>query len=151
VPCGKRKIWDKHPDVGPTEARRVYVGPFASRCQLYAERYYPEGWFILSAKYGFLAPKDIVPERYDVTFNNKRTNPIGPYELIRQAENRGLSTCDEVVVLGGERYRDILGLVFAGKPLINPLIGCKGMGEMMNRLDRLTLDVNDLPSNDMKE
>jgi len=42
VPCGKAKIWDKNPKAGPTMAKQVYTGPFAKKCQEYAELYYPD-------------------------------------------------------------------------------------------------------------
>ena len=28
IPCGKKKIWDKHSDYGPMEAKDVYISPF---------------------------------------------------------------------------------------------------------------------------
>ena len=41
VPCGRKKIWDKFPNHGPTEAKFVYIGPFASKCKEYAEMFFP--------------------------------------------------------------------------------------------------------------
>jgi len=70
VPCGNKKIWDVFPDAGPTPAKNAYVGGFASKCQEYARAFYPDNYFILSAKYGFLQPEEIVPNKYNVTFKN---------------------------------------------------------------------------------
>jgi len=56
IPCGKTKIWDKKPDAGSTNARDVYIGPFAKKCREYAEKFYSTSWCILSAKHGFLFP-----------------------------------------------------------------------------------------------
>jgi len=67
IPCGNRKIWDKNPNAGPTRAKDVYIGPFAKKCKEYAEKFYLSSWCILSAKYGFLFPDDIVPGSYNVT------------------------------------------------------------------------------------
>ncbi len=37
VPCGQRKIWDKHPDEGVTPARNAHIGgPFKVNSE-YAE------------------------------------------------------------------------------------------------------------------
>jgi len=72
VPCGNRKIWDKNPNAGPTKVEHVYIGPFAKKCREYAMRFYPSSWCILSAKYGFLFPNDIVPIPYNVSFNEPR-------------------------------------------------------------------------------
>ena len=80
-PCGKAKNWDKNPEAGATPAREVYTGPFAKKCREYAETFYGEEYVILSAKYGFLRPEDLVPESYEVTFKDKRTNPISVQAL----------------------------------------------------------------------
>ena len=59
--CGKSKIWDKQPQAGPMPARSVYVGPFSGACGRYADKFFPESWCILSAKYGFVLPDDLIP------------------------------------------------------------------------------------------
>ena len=71
VPCGRAKIWDKHPDAGPTAAADAYTGaPFT------VNRHYAEqaggDWVILSAKYGFLRPTDLIPGTYETTFKRRR-------------------------------------------------------------------------------
>ena len=48
----KKKIWDKHLDYGPMEAKDVYISPFGKACQAYATMFF-ENWVILSAKHGF--------------------------------------------------------------------------------------------------
>lgn len=67
IPCGKKKIWDIHPDTGPIRAEDAYLSPFHQACERYAKAFFDE-WVILSAKHGFLRPDDTVPENYDVTF-----------------------------------------------------------------------------------
>jgi len=37
VPCGKRTIWDKHPDQGPTRADDAYTGTPFKLNRRYAE------------------------------------------------------------------------------------------------------------------
>lgn len=137
MPCGKRKIWDRKPQARPTAAREVYIGPFAQKCREYAEAFYPDDWYILSAKYGFLDPFDIIPEPYDVTFNDPSTNPISIAELTIQAASMGLLNYERIVVLGGKRYLDIVEHVFTSKKIEAPLAGCTGIGGMMHRLDEL--------------
>jgi len=88
--CGKSKIWDKQPHVGPTRAKNVYVGPFSGACGRYAEKFYPGSWCILSAKYGFVFPDELIPESYNVSFNDRRSNPISAVELCKQAQEKGL-------------------------------------------------------------
>ena len=136
VPCGKQKIWDKDPNAGPTKARDVYIGPFAKTCIEYAEKFYPNSYVILSAKYGFLFPDEIVPENYNVTFNDPKTNPITVEELRKQAERKGLTNYDEIVVLAGSNYVEIVKKVFTGKRVITPLRGLGGMGSMMSAMKK---------------
>ena len=136
VPCGSLKVWDKNPNAGPTMARDVYIGPFAKTCIEYAEKFYPNSYVILSAKYGFLLPDEIVPENYNVTFNDPKTNPITVEELRKQAERKGLTNYDEIVVLAGSNYVEIVKKVFTGKRVITPLRGLGGMGSMMSAMKK---------------
>jgi hypothetical protein len=135
VSCGKKKIWDEKPDAGPTKARDVYIGPFATKCIEYAEKFYPTSWCILSAKYGFLFPDDIVPGPYNVTFNNKSTNLISQDELSNQIIEKGLNKFDRIVVLGGRKYVKMIKAVFSQKEIHTPLSGCSGNGEMMKEIN----------------
>jgi len=112
ISCGNRKIWDKNPNAGLTRARDVYIGPFAKKCKEYAEKFYPSSWCILSAKYGFLFPDDIVPGPYNVTFNDKRTNPISVEELSKQVKEKGLDRYEKILVLGGKKYVSMVRKVF---------------------------------------
>jgi len=135
VPCGKRKIWDKDPTAGPTPARRVYIGPFARKCREYAERFYPSSWCILSAKYGFLFPEDIVPGNYNATFKDKKTNPITLEELSVQLREKHLDVYYRTIVLGGKEYVDMVKRLFPGKHIHSPLQSYKGIGHMMGALN----------------
>lgn len=134
VPCGNRKIWDKNPSAGPTKARYVYVGPFATKCREYAEMFYPSTWCILSARYGFLFPDDIVPGSYNVSFNDRKTNPITTKKLSAQVTVKGLDYYDKIIVLGGKNYVVMANEVFSSKEILTPLSDCKGIGYMMGRL-----------------
>lgn len=131
TPCGDKKIWSKYPDAGPTKARRVYIGQYAKTCKEYAEYFYPESWCILSAKYGFLFPEDIVPESYNVTFKKKSTNPITLEELRIQTKVKRVENFNKFVVLGGREYVKIITDLLHDKEIHRPLEGCKGMGYMI--------------------
>jgi len=135
IPCGNQKIWKKKPNAGPTPARDVYTGSFASKCRQYATTFYPDSYVILSAKYGFLWPDDIIPENYNVTFKKRSSNPISIPELAIIARSKGLLSFDELVVIAGREYVAMVRQVFQGKEIHNPLDGCAGNGIMMNRLD----------------
>ncbi len=135
VPCGNRKIWDKHPDIGPQKAEDVYIGSFVTKCREYAKLFYPNSWMILSAKYGFLCPNDIVPGPYNVSFNNQNTNSITVEELNKQANEKNLYDFDEIVVLGGRSYTQIVEQIFEKKQIIEPLRDCSRIGYMIHRLN----------------
>jgi hypothetical protein len=137
VPCGSKKIWDKIPNAGPTPARNVYIGGFAKKCREYAEKFYPASWCILSAKYGFIFPDEIIPEPYNVSFNRKSSGPISTPDLIAQTCRKGLKNFDEIIVLGVKNYVQFARQVFPNKTIVAPLSGCRGIGYMMEKLEKL--------------
>ncbi len=135
VPCGARKIWADKPEAGPTQAKDVFTGPFARKCRAYAKRFYPGHWVILSAKYGFIRPEEVIPGPYNVSFNDINSNPIKVDALKDQARKKGLQDYERVVILGGRNYVRIAKEVFAGMEVRTPLEGCKGIGYMMQRMN----------------
>jgi hypothetical protein len=135
VSCGKRKIWDKHPNLGTQKARDVYTGTFSRKCQEYAKAFYPKSWCILSAKYGFVFPDDLIPGPYNVTFYKKETNPLSAEQLAQQAHQLHLDECDRIIVLGGQRYVKMIQQIFTGKEIVKPLAGARGMGYMMKKIN----------------
>ncbi len=104
ISCGGKKIWDGSSgrNAGPTPVRNVYTGNFARLNQKYAERFYPGSWCILSAKYGFLMPDDIVPGNYNVRITDPEA--ILRENLREQAQRLGLDRFDRVVVVAGKDY-----------------------------------------------
>lgn len=145
VPCGSKKIWSKNPHAGPTKAREVYIGPFAKACLEYAEKFHPNSYVILSAKHGFLFPDELIPEDYNTTFNDPQTKPITVEELKRQARQKGLTDYDEIVVLAGQRYAQIVSKVFEGKKIHLPLKGLGGMGKMISAMKKAVREGQELP------
>ena len=112
VPCGQRKIWDKHPQKGATPARYVYIGaPFKVNAK-YAEAF-SKYWVILSAKYGFITPEFKILGPYNITFKKKDTNPVSVETLQDQIRKRGLHNYDTIVGLGGKEYRQVIEKSFA--------------------------------------
>ena len=130
VPCGRAKIWDRTPDAGPTEAKDAYTGsPFVVN-RRYAEAFGTE-WRVLSAKYGFLQPTDIVHGPYDTTFKRKSSDPISNKELREQVAAQGLDEFDSIVGLGGVEYRRAIEAAFTDRDrLVFPFAGLP-IGKMM--------------------
>ena len=108
VTCGKKKIWDENPNAGPTEAKNVYIGPLSKKAMEYAEKYYLDTWIILSAKYGFIDPKDIIPQNYDACFHKRNSKTISLEELKVQMEKKNFDEYDRIIVLGGKYYTQMI-------------------------------------------
>ncbi|WP_346865929.1 DUF6884 domain-containing protein [Methanocalculus sp. MSAO_Arc2] len=114
-------------------ARKVYTGSFVRTNQRYAERFYPESWCIISAKYGLLMPDDIVPENYNVRLTDP--DAISTEELSKQAKRLGLDTYERVVILAGKAYVEALRKALPDSVKVEaPLADAGGMFGMMKRV-----------------
>ncbi|HDR3893372.1 MULTISPECIES: DUF6884 domain-containing protein [Bacillus] len=133
IPCGKKKIWDKHSNYGPMEAKDVYISPFGKACQAYATMFF-ENWVILSAKHGFLRPNDIVLENYDLAFDSKSDEVISIEQLQKQMVDKSLLQFDEIVLLAGKKHKKVVTKLYPEEMITYPLEGCKGIGYMLQRL-----------------
>ncbi|MGE1027414.1 DUF6884 domain-containing protein, partial [Bacillus sp. GMs2/2] len=129
----KKKIWDKHSDYGPMEAKDVYISPFGKACQAYATMFF-ENWVILSAKHGFLRPSDIVLENYDLAFDSKSDEVISIEQLQKQMVDKSLLQFDEIVLLAGKKHKKVVTKLYPEEMITYPLEGCKGIGYMLQRL-----------------
>lgn len=138
VPCGKKKIWDQDPNRGAVPAGDAYTGTFHLLARGYAERF-TDRWVVLSAKYGFLEPHDLVPGPYDVTFNRPSDPRCITTQLLReQVRQKGLDRFFRVVVVCGDRYVQRIRAAFQGTDveIVTPLSGKGGIGSMMAWLKR---------------
>ncbi|HDR8144646.1 TPA: hypothetical protein QC063_004954 [Bacillus cereus] len=133
IPCGKKKIWDKHSNYGPMEAKDVYISPFGKACQAYASMFF-ENWVILSAKHGFLRPNDIVLKNYDLGFDSKSDEVISIEKLQKQMVDKSLLQFDEIVLLAGKKHKKVVTKLYPEEMITYPLEGCKGIGYMLQRL-----------------
>ncbi|EKS8364687.1 DUF6884 domain-containing protein [Bacillus thuringiensis] len=133
IPCGKKKIWDKHSNYGPMEAKDVYISPFGKACQAYASMFF-ENWVILSAKHGFLRPNDIVLKNYDLAFDSKSDEVISIEKLQKQMVDKSLLQFDEIVLLAGKKHIKVVTKLYPEEMITYPLEGCKGIGYMLQRL-----------------
>lgn len=136
VPCSKGKVWDRIPTCGAVPAKDAYTGTFHRLARAYAERK-ADQWMILSAKYGFLAPDDLVPGPYDVTFN-RPSDPrcITTERLREQVLEKRLNRYTRVIVVCGDNYVRRIREAFqgTGAEIITPLKGKGGIGSMQKWL-----------------
>jgi len=114
IGCGKGKIWDKYPGAGPQKAEDVYTSSYAKVKRKYA-RSRGCDWMILSGKYGFIRPDFVIPNTYNVTFDDPSTCPISVPELKRQIEEQGLGRYDEITVVAGSKYIERTKEAFHGR------------------------------------
>ena len=121
VVCGKKKIWDENSNIGSVKSKDIYTGPFTRKCIEYAEKFYKNSYCILSAKYGFLYPDEIIKGPYNECFHQKKSNPISKNILILQIMSKKLNEFDKIIILGGKYYTNLIKDLFPQQDIINPL------------------------------
>ncbi len=91
----------------PSPAQDLYLSDWFLKASAYAKKV-GDQWFILSAKYGLLAPDKVI-EPYNVTL---KTMPIGSRRLwaarVIQDLKPIVSLGDTVIFLAGDAYRENL-------------------------------------------
>jgi hypothetical protein len=98
VACVSRK------QIKPTAARHLYTSAWFRKASAYAQRMVDE-WYILSAKYGLVAPDRVIAP-YDETLNRMPARERRAWARRVLGElDRILSPGDHVVVLAGQRSR----------------------------------------------
>ena len=113
IPCGQGKIWDRHPETGPTPAEDAYTGAPSRVNRAYAERFATR-WVVLSAKYGFISPDFVIPGPYNLTFKRRDSGLVDSATLRAQVAALDLASYSEVVVLGGKEYQKAARDAFVG-------------------------------------
>ncbi|GEM03566.1 hypothetical protein HMI01_05540 [Halolactibacillus miurensis] len=134
LPCGKKKIWDKIPDVGPMKVEDVYIGTLHRLTRHYAE-IFADDWVILSGKYGFRSRNEMIKEDYDITFGMKSADVVSSNTLMNQVVEQGLNRYDQALILTGKKHQQVIHAIGGiTKDDRYPLLGTKGIGEMQQRL-----------------
>lgn len=134
IACGKRKVWDEDPNHDECSAKDAYRGQFFTVNRKYAERFAPNDWMILSARFGFLHPDTPITD-YNATFNEKTDEVISPDQLRVTAIHLGVHEYDKIEVLGGRAYVEQARSSLQGYPVrvLAPYSDCGGIGEMMGK------------------
>ncbi|UOQ48034.1 hypothetical protein MUN88_18570 [Gracilibacillus caseinilyticus] len=134
IPCGKKKIWDREPDIGAVEAKNAYIGVLHQLCRQYVDCFGGD-WVIISGKHGMLLPSDVVPGNYDLTFRKNDPNVVTVSTLQRQVKQKQLQSFNEIIALTGKKYRPFLEEVFDEVDRIQyPLNGATGIGHIQKWL-----------------
>lgn len=112
IPCVKSKIWDRISDARPTAAKDAYYGGYFEGNREYAMRF-GVPWFVFSAKYGLLAPDDLI-ENYNRTFKLPVPDCVTVPTIKSQIARRGLGRFPFCIGLGGAHYLSRLRAAFDG-------------------------------------
>jgi hypothetical protein len=139
VQCGGQKVWKTNPQLGPVAAKDAYTSSYFKKNVAYAKKF-GNRWIILSAKYGFLDPEELI-EDYNVTFKVKKSGPISTDKLKEQIKSKELDSYDKIVVLGGKEYLEPVRRAFEGTGcvVVSPFEGMR-IGERMRALNVLIKD-----------
>jgi cytoplasmic iron level regulating protein YaaA (DUF328/UPF0246 family) len=89
----------------PAPAGELYISPLFKGLRAYAKANADE-WYILSARYGLLAPQQVV-EPYEMTLNNMpKVERQAWGARVRQQLREVLPSHTTMVLLAGARYRE---------------------------------------------
>jgi cytoplasmic iron level regulating protein YaaA (DUF328/UPF0246 family) len=93
----------------PMAARDLYISDWFRKASAYVVRV-ADKWYILSAKYGLVAPETVI-EPYDETLNKMEAAARRAWaRRVTEDLRRILQPGDHVVILAGSRYRqDLIG------------------------------------------
>jgi len=132
VPCGKRKIWSKQPNLTKVPAKDAYIGQYFRLCREYAEKF-SDKWVIFSGKYGIIDPSMPI-ENYDSKLTYSKVEEAF-YRKIKQQLRELLIEHQIVISLCGKDYSKILKGVIDNHriELYTPLSGQK-IGIRMKKL-----------------
>lgn len=114
VPCTKQKVWDRSPNAGPMQARDAYVGPAFRTWRAYAEDS-GSAWFVLSTKYGLIAP-DLPISNYNVPISEAEADPEYLQRLQAQIREAALDQCERILVLDLERFLALVQQAMGAAP-----------------------------------
>ncbi|WP_369427670.1 DUF6884 domain-containing protein [Pontibacter harenae] len=117
-------------------ATDLYISSWFKKAKAFTQERADE-WFILSAKYGLVAPSDMI-EPYEKTLNSmpKKERLKWADEVLKSIEAK-TTVGDHIVFLAGVRYREFLvrNLVLLGYTVEVPLANM-GIGEQLSWLGK---------------
>ncbi|MER5608236.1 DUF6884 domain-containing protein [Micromonospora tulbaghiae] len=129
VGCGGKKAGHN------TDAHSMYAGSYFTAARRAADKLVgaSTGQLILSARYGLLALHDVIAP-YDLRMGEPGSVTV---EQVRyQAEQLGLADTEEVIVLAGRAYADVVSAVWPHAR--RPFDGTAGIGEQRQILAAIT-------------
>ena len=133
ISCVSKKLSCK------SKAKDLYISSLFKFNLKYADSFFPDNIFILSAKYGLVSLDDII-DPYDMTLNNMNSKEIKLWAdnvLVNLSNIADLKT-DEFIFLAGDNYRKYLISSINNYKI--PLKGL-GIGKQLHYLKEKTKNV----------
>ncbi|HIH25724.1 hypothetical protein J4476_03395 [Candidatus Woesearchaeota archaeon] len=133
ISCVSKKLSCK------SKAKDLYISSLFKFNLKYADSFFPDNIFILSAKYGLVSLDDII-DPYDMTLNNMNSKEIKLWAdnvLVKLSKIADLKN-DEFIFLAGDNYRKYLISSINNYKI--PLKGL-GIGKQLHYLKEKTKNV----------
>lgn len=113
VPCTEEKVWSRDRSKGATAAKDAYTD-----VRFLAWRRHVEGaghpWYVLSTKYGLMAPDDPIPGPYNVTVSAAVSNPGLLDKLREQGQRVDFSRAERVYLMEWDRFLPLVNVAVGG-------------------------------------
>lgn len=124
VRCGEQQD-----AIFPAKAKNAYTHNSFKWYRRYAEKY-GDRWVILSTLKGFVDPEEI----YQTSYNAKKFKITGS-KMLEQIKKMRLDEFDQIEVLAGKEYVQVVKSLFIGKSIEYNLAGLK-IGEKTSKVKR---------------
>jgi hypothetical protein len=130
-----KKIWKSIP-TSPKhiEAQYAYTGPLFSKTKAFAERFFPMRWYILSDKYGVIAPKTFISDYNTSPAEVKKD--LNFLNLVKKQTLELKLTPHTIYTTCGKIHEDIIMATFPGVDIKNPVRGLS-QGMRLQKLNKI--------------
>jgi hypothetical protein len=68
----------------PLKQEMFILCQFATKYREYVLKFYSDSWCILSSKYGFVFPDELIPANYEARFGDPTSNTISMKNFLRK-------------------------------------------------------------------
>ena len=134
ISCTKKKIWDVNPNAPKkVKAKDAYIGNLFKLAKELVTKL-NASWWIISAKYGILAPNEEI-ENYNIHIKQSKLTP----EIIKkQLIEKGIVNYKRIIILASTKYCELIEKAAKelGISVKTPLKGLP-LGKMLSKLKKM--------------
>lgn len=113
VPCTEEKVWSRDRARGATAAKDAYTDRRFSEWRHHVEAT-GHPWYVLSTRYGLLAPDDVVPGPYNVPISAAIRDGALLEKLREQGRHVDFSRAKHVYVMEWDRFLPLVNAAVNG-------------------------------------